>query len=596
MWVILLYLCSNPHSLQLWKATLAALINDLSLIPQDFILLLDDYHLIEDQNVHAVIIYLLDHLPPRMHLVIISRSDPPLPLSRLRARDQLLEIRQSDLRMTQDESRAFLNHSMSLDLSKEQVEILELRTEGWIAGLQLAALSLREIEDVDAFLGSFGGSHRFVIDYLIDEVLSQQSSDMQSFLYQISILNRFSALLCDGITGRQDSISVLRQLEESNLFLIPLDDQRHWYRFHHLFRDYLRTALEQENIIPLHIKASHWFLSHGFYPEAVNHALESGDLDLIIGTISQAAPHTMEQAAFVTLNGWLDTLPDQLIRQTAVLALYKSFILFFTQTYQVALPYAEAAEENLSPEAPSHIRGQLMSLQAHLALCQNRMNRGIKLAREALEYLDEADFFFRNLTLNVLGQILETKGDVASAAEVYRQGFSSGIQSGERLGSMVVFTNLVFSLNELGQRKEGLALCQTVDADIGGEIVGGRPLSDGIALSWSLISYEADQLVTARQQAQRALDSLTQYGISQGISWAQYVLALVHLAYSEWDELLRLTREGFQHASRTGTVEIHGSWFKALEAQASLQRGDLDAATQWAESMGTPLKINPITG
>jgi LuxR family maltose regulon positive regulatory protein len=234
-----------------------------------------------------------------------------------------------------------------------------------------------------------------------------------------------------------------------------------------------------------------------------------------------------------------------------------------------------------------------MSLQAHLALCENRMNRGIKLARDALEYLDEADFFFRNLTLNVLGQILETKGDVASAAEVYRQGFNSGIQSEERLGSMVVFTNLVFSLNELGQRKEGLALCQKVDSDIGGEIVGGRPLSDGVALSWSLISYEADQLVIARQQAQRALDSLTQYGISQGISWAQYILALVHLAYSEWDDMLRLTREGFQHASRTGTGEIHGSWFKALEAQASLQRGDLDAAAQWAESKGYTSQDKP---
>jgi LuxR family maltose regulon positive regulatory protein len=567
------------------ESILTTLINELSAIPNDIVFVFDDYHLIDNQKVHTALIYLLDHLPLQVHLIISSRSDPPLQLSRLRARDQLVEIRQSDLRMTPDEANAFLNQSMGLDISMQQVDALELRTEGWVAGLQFAALSMRSKEDIDAFIREFSGSHRFVIDYLADEVLTQLPEDLRAFMHQTAIFDRFTAPLCDEVIGRDDSALILRQLEDSNLFLIPLDDQRQWYRFHQLFSDYLRTDLEQEDLAPFHIKASHWFMSHGLASEAVKHALASGDLDQAVYTISQAAPSAMEEAAFVSLSGWLDALPDQVVRQSAVLALSKSFLLFFTQTYQQAFPYAQAAQENLPPDAPSQIHGQLLSLQAHLALCQDELDNGIKYARDALEFLDEDDSFFRNLTLNILGQILEMKGDVISASDIYRQGFTSGYQSNERLGTMVVFTNLVFSLNELGRRKEGVALCEEVVADIGAETLSGRLLSDAVSLSWSLLSYEANQLVIASEQAQRALDTLTQVGISQGISWAQYILASVHLANGEWENLLHFTREGFQHASRTGTAEIHGSWFVALEAQASLHRGDLATAERWAEEM-----------
>ncbi len=563
---------------------LSSLINDLADIQNDFVFILDDYHWIEQQEIHDSITYLIDHLPPRMHLVIASRSDPPLLLSRLRTRNQLLEIRQSDLRMKPEEAGEFLNHCMGLNLSSAQVETLESRTEGWIAGLQLAALSLRNKGDIDSFLQSFGGSHRYVIDYLADEVLSQQTADMQTFLKQISILNRFSAPLCNAITDHKDSADLLRQLEESNVFLIPLDDQREWFRFHQLFRDYLLTGLSQEESIPLHVIASRWFLSQGYYSEAVNHAFSSQDLDLAIHTISKAAAPAMEKAAFISLNGWLEKLPDNLIRQNAVLALYKSFLLFFTQTYQAAESYALAAEENMPPEAPAHLRGQLMSLQSQLAVCQDQLDLGIKFARDALEYLDEQDFFFRNLTLNVLGQILELKGDVTAASEVYQQGFTSGYQYGERLGTMVIFTNLIFSLNELGRRREAVSMCQKIDAEIGAETLAGRHLTDVISLSWSLLSYEADQLQLAHQQAQRALDTLNRSGITQGVSWAQYILARIYMINEEWDMFQRVTQEGIDLASRIGSSEIQGSWFTALKAQASMLSGDLQSAERWAES------------
>jgi LuxR family maltose regulon positive regulatory protein len=581
---------SQPPSI---VVTLSALINDLSLIPQDFILILDDYHLIEQAKNHAAIIYLLDHLPPRMHLVIISRSDPPLPLSRLRVRDQLLEIRQADLRMTQKETNQFLNQSMRLDLSQEQVAALESRTEGWIAGLQLAALSLREKEDKDAFLGSFSGSHRFIIDYLADEVFSQLPPDLRSFLTKTAILDRFTPQLCDLVTGRSDSNAILLELEEANLFLIPLDDRREWYRYHHLFLDYLRTSSDLQDEAELHKKAARWFSDNQLYAQAVKHALSTGDTNESIRAISLAAPIAIQQAAFSNLFNWFDALPDQVIRDNCELAIYMSFALFLTQSYKEALPYVRAARKNLPADASSSLQGKLLSLQAHLALFKGKSDDVISLSRDALEYLDDDDTFFRNLTLNVLGQILEMKGDVVSAAGVYRQAFNTGSKTGDRLGSLVVFTNLVYSLNELGQLNEAVALCQKVNHDIGGELIGGRPLSDVISMPWSMLSYETDQLDSAHQGARRALDSLTQFGVSQGISLAQYTLALVHLANGELEEMRRHTRTGYQHAAYTGTANTIGTWFTALDAQASIQIGDIAAANQWADNIGYSPQDDP---
>ena len=587
-----LSILQSPQSPGL-EASLAALINDLSSISHDCVLLLDDYHLIEDQKIHASVTYLLDHLPPQLHVIISSRSDPPLQLSRLRARNQLLELRQFDLSMTVQESSLFLQQSMGLTLTEQQVESLESRTEGWVAGLQLAALSLKGKEDIDTFIREFGGSHRFIIDYLADEIFSQLTEDQRAFLQKTAILDRFTPHLCDLLTDRSDSNAVLRELEEGNLFLISLDDHREWYRYHHLFLDYLRTISDLPDEAELHKKAAHWYSEHQYFSPAVKHALASGDTDSAVNVISLAAPIAIQQATFTNLFNWLAALPDQVVRESGELAMYKSFALFLTQSYEAALPYAIAAQENLSPDATSSLQGRLMSLQAHLALFQGKNDDVIRLSRDALEYLDENDHFFRNLTFNVLGQILEAKGDVTSAAEIYQQAFTLGSETTERMGTMVVFTNLVFSLNELGQRKKAVSLCQHLQDDIGDEVLSGQTLSDVVSLSWSLLSYEADQLALANQQAQRALDSLTRVGISQGISWAQHVLARTHLAIGDLEKMQQLTHAGFQHASRTGTEYIHGSWFKALDAQANLQHGDIFAAVLWAAKTGYSPQDNP---
>lgn len=565
------------------EIVLTVLINELASIQEDFYLILDDYHVINNQDVHAVLAYMIDHLPIKMHIIIASRSDPPLPLSRLRTREQLVEIRQSDLRFTPEESSQFLKQSAGFDLTAEQVAALESRTEGWIAGLQLAVLSMQGRSDLTVFIQAFSGSHRFVIDYLAEEVFTQQPEVLRQFLVETSVLDRFTAELCDEVTGRSDSAMILRELEDNNLFLIPLDDQRHWYRFHQLFQDYLRLELDEAVKSDLHKKACLWFIKHGYLAEAVKHALTSGDIDLAVQVISQAAADAFNQAMFQSLKGWLEALPEEVLRGDTVLASYKGLVLFLLNSYEEALPYVEAAEESLPSGASDTTQGLFMSLKAHMAMCEGQLEECIKLSRDALEYLDENSQVLRSLTLNVLGQVLELKGDVPSAAEIYRQAFKSGWQAGDRLGALVVFTNLVFALNELGRRRDALAFCKQLAVDIEAQAASSLPLLDAVYLSWSLLAYEANELDLARKYAQRALEVLVVANFPLGILWCQYILACVHLAKGDYDRVLEFTQQGNRLASSMGRESIQGAWFAALETQVALDGGDLASALQWAE-------------
>jgi LuxR family maltose regulon positive regulatory protein len=264
----LLAVLQSPQPLQI-ENILTNLLNEISTTSENFLLVLDDYHSIDSQPVNQSLVFLIDHLPPQMHLVIITREDPSLPLARYRAKNQLTELRASDLRFTPDEAGAFLNQVMGLKLLAEDIAALETRTEGWIAGLQLAALSMQGREDTASFILAFTGSHRFVLDYLAEEVLQHQAEHLRNFLLQTAILDKLCAPLCNAVTMREDGKEILDTLERSNLFLIPLDDQRQWYRYHHLFAEVLLTHLmeaQPEQISNLHQRASAWYEQNGSHP------------------------------------------------------------------------------------------------------------------------------------------------------------------------------------------------------------------------------------------------------------------------------------------------------------------------------------------
>jgi LuxR family maltose regulon positive regulatory protein len=566
------------------ESLITSLINDIAGVPEPFTLVLDDYHLIHSEWIHQALEFLISHQPPQMHLVILTRRDPPLRLPRLRVRDQVTEIRVDDLRFTPEEAAAFLTRVLGLVLGADVVASLESRTEGWIAGLQLATLSLqgKSSEQAARFVQAFSGSHHHVIDYLADEVLARQPAEIRDFLRQTAILDRLTAPLCDALTGRPNSEQLLRQLEDANLFLIPLDDQREWYRYHQLFADFLRTDLDEGTRAALHLKAMHWLEAHHLRPEAVKHALASGDMVQAAQMIARAAGDAFRRASWTTLLGWLEALPDELVRADGELATYRGFLLFLTEFHAEAAAYAEAAERSLSPDEPVK-RGRLLSLKAHLALRYDDFDIVVQLCREALAYLGEEDPLFRSLTLNVLGQIMERREDLAAAADAYREAALSGRQAGDQLGAVVALTNLVLALNELGRRREALALCQEVAEAAAAQPGRELPVAEGIDLAWGWLSYEANELDRARKQSLRALHLCEQLNIADGIFIAQFTLARAHLACGEPERTLEICRQARERAARIKPGAPQAGWFAALEAQVWLQQGDLAAAASWAE-------------
>jgi len=291
------------------EGLLTGLINEIAQAPAPFVLVLDDFHMIAGQPIHDGITFLLGNLPPQMHLIVSSRADPPWPLARLRARRDMTELRVDDLRFTSAEAASFLNEVMKLELSPGDVAALEERTEGWIVGLQMAALSMRGREDVSGFIKAFSGSHRFILDYLVEEVVDRQPRDIQEFLLKTSILERVTAPLCDAVTGANDGQTILAQLEQANLFLVPLDDERRWYRYHHLFADLLRNRLAQvwpDRVPTLHRRASEWYDSKGQIVEAVGHALMTGDVEWIESLVAANALAVIYHGELATVARWLD--------------------------------------------------------------------------------------------------------------------------------------------------------------------------------------------------------------------------------------------------------------------------------------------------
>ncbi|TFD62593.1 helix-turn-helix transcriptional regulator [Cryobacterium suzukii] len=343
------------------ELTLTALINDVAQCSGAIILVLDDFQVIEDTSIREALVFLLDHLPSKLHLVIASRSDPLLPVARLRASGELTELRAADLRFTPNEAASFLNETMALGLSAEDVGALETRTEGWIAGLQLAALSMRERADVSGFIQGFTGSNRFVIDYLAEEVVQSQPERVREFLLSTAILDRLSGPLCDAVTGQTDSNGMLDSLERANLFLVPLDDRREWYRYHHLFADALRARLLRDGpvrLADLHTRASAWHEQNDLAEDAVTHALAAGDFERAARIIEGVVPAVRKSRQDATLLRWLTLLPERVIARRPILGVYRAWSALVAGDVDAVEPRLHAAEKSLGARnddgSPAH--------------------------------------------------------------------------------------------------------------------------------------------------------------------------------------------------------------------------------------------------
>jgi LuxR family maltose regulon positive regulatory protein len=440
------------------ESLLTNLLNEISTVPEKFILVLDDYHVIDAQAVDQVLTFLLDHLPPQMHVVISSREDPPIPVARLRVRDQLNQMRISDLRFTEPETAEFLNEMMGLNLSTADVIALETRTEGWIAGIQLAAISMQGQQDTTNFIKSFTGGHHFVLDYLVEEVLQRQPETVQTFLLRTSILDRLCGSLCSAVV-LNPSVSgqeTLEYIERSNLFIIPLDDQRKWYRYHHLFADLLRQRLNQSlassstkagwNIADAHKRASVWYEENGFEVEAFQHATAANDFARAERLIEgNGMPLHFRGVVFPILN-WLKSLPITVCDSYPSLWTVYASVLLVTGQKSGVEQKLQAAETALHDkpldDQTRDLIGRIAAIRATLASNQNEVETIIAQSRRALEYLHPQNLAFRTSTLWKLGFAYQLQGDRAAATEAYKAVIAIGQASGNTIFTLMAKTGM----------------------------------------------------------------------------------------------------------------------------------------------------------
>jgi LuxR family maltose regulon positive regulatory protein len=568
------------------ESLLTSLINDIAAIPSACILVLDDYHLIQTMQIHQQLAFLLEHLPPQVHLVIATREDPPLPLARLRARNQILDIRQRDLTFTEEETADFLRRVMGLDLSPADIATLGRRTEGWIAGLQLAALSMRNRNDLQGLVASFAGSHRYILDYLVEEVFWQQSPDVQDFLLKTSILERMTAPLCNAVTGRDDAQQVLVGLDQAHLFVVRLDESRKWYRYHRLFRDLLRTQRADLNLASLHQKAAHWYAQHEFLDEAMHHALAAQDWDEAERLLWPAAGQAIAGGRFATAGRWFDAMPEERIRKSSRLATLQGWVLLPSGQLEMAEAWAGLAEDLLPADAEPMGRALVVCLQLNIAHVRYQMPRVIELANQALELLEEGDpYGLRATALANLASAQMSMGDVAAAAWTYREMARLGRDAGNLLMAIIAWQSLAWLLHLQLEPQEAQALCRQALEQAVGPRGEPLPLASHALVLLGLIAYERNELARAHEHLTRGLELAQRAGPSSGVMQAAFTLAWIQALSGEREAALA-TASGVRQAASQLSLPQVDAFVAACEAGLLLRLGDVSAAERWAMAAG----------
>jgi LuxR family maltose regulon positive regulatory protein len=595
------------------ETLLHGLMNELAEISGPFVLILDDFHQISNPQINDALALFVEHQPPQMHLVISSRADPPWPLARWRASGQLVELRTDDLRFTSEEAAAFLNEVMGLDLSTADIAALAARTEGWIAGLQMAALALQgtrsmEGRDTKSFLGAFSGSHRFVLDYLVEEVLERQSGEIQEFLLQTSVLERLTAPLCDAVRfGEAESPSsssrsavrfgeaespnssqvILEGLERANLFLVPLDDERRWYRYHHLFADLLRSRLQQilPDLVPiLHLRASRCQEQNGYIAEAVGHALLIPDAERVAYLIEGNALAILERGELTTLVGWLDTLPEDVVRSHPWLSVSYAWVLVYTGQLDIVESYLRDAEGALASPG-GHIAGHIAAIRAYATDLAGDKHRTAELARKALEYLPEADLRTRGLAMSLLIPALYWSGDPAGADEITDQAIAISQASDDSLVAVRVLCELAELQVARGQLRKAAATCYDALqlADEHSRHGAWRlPVTGPAHTLLGLVFAEWNDLEPALRHARESVELCNRWKQAENLVHSYVALSVVLQATGDLVGALAALREARQVASKIS--DYYTDYIAAHEARLLLAQGNLSAASRWAAS------------
>jgi len=596
---------------------LTTLINDVVATAEPFILVLDDYHVIEASPIHRAVSFLLDHLPPfeqGLHLIIATRADPPLPLARLRGRGQLTELHAADLRFTPSEAEAYFNETMALALSAEHVTALEQRTEGWIVGLQLAALSLQGHENAASFIEAFSGSQRYVLDYLTEEVLNRQPQEIQEFLLQTAILDRLTGSLCDAVriggsqspsvsqgeassertavTQRTESQQVLESLDASNLFVVRLDEERCWYRYHHLFADLLRQRLlrERPDLVPeLHRRASRWYEREGLRSEAVSHLLSAGDFERAAHLAEQAGWPMLARGEMTTLLGWLTALPDGVKDTRPRLGVLRAWALALTGQLDLVEPCLVGLD--LQPVA-----GEVAALRAYVADLAGGFPQAVEFCHQALELLPKDNLFLRSIVALILGTgAYRTDGDPQASIRALAEAATLGQTAGDvhlDVTATCTLGHVQIMQGQLHRAAETFARSFQIATS------GGKAPTLFIGLGhvgMAEVLYEWNDLDRAMDHARQGIE-MGERGESVDVLQAGYSyipLAQLYQVRGDRQKALEVLHKAEQLAQRCNQKHMQ-ALIVAARARLWLAQGNLAAASRWAQA--SRLTLNDASG
>jgi LuxR family transcriptional regulator, maltose regulon positive regulatory protein len=608
-WTYLIAALQQSHS-EIGKSTLAMLssteatsfesfliplINDIANNKDDFILVLDDYHLITADCIHQALAFLLDYLPPQLHLAITSRQDPPLPLARLRARSQLTELRTADLQFSVTEADAFINQSMKLNLSQQQVETIQTRTEGWIAGLQLVGLSVRDVDDITTFIESLKGQERYILDYLVEEVLERQPQPMQSFLLRTSILSSMCGSLCEAVVGKNSSVDgreILEQLEHRNLFIVPLDSYRNWYRYHHLFGELLRHQLnriEPNHILEYHSRAAKWYEQNGFVIEAIEHAIAASEFNWAANLIEGEVRTINSPLEYSLMLKWLEALPRELVWTRPWLSLAYGWALIFLSQPEASAAAVQNTEcllekqqQDFSPTDTEVIRGLIATAKGAYARQKGDMAEAIAFSEKALELLPQDDSPIRAMVLQNLGVTYFVTDNFEPAQRVLTEATRIGQKKGIADPAIAGLYLQGQFLTLRGQIDKATVLCQQA-------LYLTKKHSWLTTYAGVAVQVAMGELLREQNQLEAAVDHLTE-SIKRGVDNKQPTVMMGYITLARVRQA-QGNIEGAWEAIRA--AEEFPTWMwptilsvPACKARLYLAQGNLDAAITLAENSG----------
>lgn len=593
------------------EAILATLLNEVAAIDYEFVLVLDDYHVIDNARIHEEVSFLLDHMPPQMQVAIISRTEPALPLPRLRARGQLTELRAQDLRFTLDEVAAFLNEVMGLELSRDDIEALEARTEGWVASLQLAAISIQGRDDAHNFIRDFTGNNRYVLDYLAEEVLNQQDETVQDFLLKTSILDRLNAPLCNAVIRNDNGQVMLEMLEAANLFVVPLDDRRRWYRYHHLFRQFLREKLHHlhpDLLEELHKQAADWYEAHNFYVEAVSHALAVADYQRTTHLVERVGKDMLMRAEITTLLNWLQTLPEQLIQTRPRLCLIYAWALAIANLNDAAEARLKDAENMLGisqttsstvlrrstflagpTRETDEMFGEVVAIRTILALRKTAdIPRIIRLSLQALDRLPSDNHFLRGVINLNLASAYWYSGQIDQALDKYTETANISLKADSLYIALLALGNLAdlqMSCGQLYQAQDTYQQFLSLAVDTAGDPI---PMAGWAYLGLSQIAFQWDNLEQAEALLYQGIELIEDdESIERVMGGVGHLyLSSIRLAQGDTTGALEVLKEA-ESLARKYNLPQRLEETDALRAQVWIQQRQLAPAERWSKEYKT---------